>query len=132
MADTEKITVNMSVVDLGKIDLLVNEGFFSNRTDFIRTAVRRQVDMHAEEVKQAVVRNEYLVGILIHTRKGLEKRLKQGERVAIRVVGMVIITDDVPPELAAQTIESVYVLGVFKANKAIKTALADRIRQGQR
>ena len=128
MAETEKITINMSVVDLGKVDLLVKEGFYSNRTDFIRSAIRRQLDMHAEEVNKAVIRNEFLVGVLIHTREGLEKRLKKGERVAIRAVGMVIITDDVSPELAAQTIESVYVLGAFKANKAIKAALGDRVR----
>ena len=128
MADTEKITINLSVVDLGKIDLLVHEGFYSNRTDFMRAAARRQLDMHAEEVGKSVSRNEYMVGVLVHTREGLERRLKKGERLSIRVVGMFVITDDVSPELAEQTIDYVNVLGVFKANKAIRAALEGRIR----
>jgi Arc/MetJ-type ribon-helix-helix transcriptional regulator len=128
MADTEKITVNMSVVDLGKIDLLAEEGFYSNRTDFIRAAVRRQLDMHAEEVKSVVIRKEYIVGVLVHTREGLERRLKKGERLSIRVVGMVVLADDISPELARQTIDSIAVWGVLRANKAITDALKDRIR----
>lgn len=129
MADTEKITVNMSVVDLGKIDLLAEEGFYSNRTDFIRAAVRRQLDMHAEEVKSVVIRKEYIVGVLVHTREGLERRLKKGERLSIRVVGMVVLSDDISPELARQTIDSLSVWGVLRANKAITDALKDRIRR---
>jgi Arc/MetJ-type ribon-helix-helix transcriptional regulator len=127
MSESEKITINMSVVDLGKVDLLVKEGFYTNRTDFIRSAVRRQLDQHAEEVEKAVIRNEVMVGVLIHTREGLEKRLQKGEQLAIRAVGMVVITDDVSPELAAKTIASIRIFGAFKANKAIKAALAERI-----
>ena len=96
MADTEKITINLSVVDLGKIDLLVHEGFYSNRTDFMRAAARRQLDMHAEEVGKSVSRNEYMVGVLVHTREGLERRLKKGERLSIRVVGMFVIRPNNP------------------------------------
>ena len=64
MSETEKITINMSVVDLGKVDLLVQEGFYQNRTDFIRTAIRSQLDKHQTEMKDAVVRNAYGMGIL--------------------------------------------------------------------
>jgi Arc/MetJ-type ribon-helix-helix transcriptional regulator len=127
MSESEKVTINMSVVDLGKVDLLVKEGFYTNRTDFIRSAVRRQLDQHAEEVEKAIIRNEVMVGVLVHTREGLEKRLKKGERLAIRAVGMVAFTDDISPELAAKTIESIRVFGVLKANKAIKAVLAERM-----
>lgn len=128
MADTEKITINMSVVDLGKIDLLVDEGFYSNRTDFIRTAVRVQLDRHDEEVKQTVTRRALVIGALNFTRSGLEKRRAAGETVDAWVVGTISIADDVPPELAADTINSIKVYGTLKANKAIKKALADRIK----
>lgn len=127
MSETEKITINMSVVDLGKVDLLTEEGFYSNRTDFIRAAIRRQLDMHADEVSKAVIRNEYVVGVLVHSREGLEKRLKKGEKLAIRVVGMVVIDGDVSPDLARATIESISVLGVLKAGADVKAALGDRI-----
>jgi len=54
--DTEKMTINLGYVDLGHIDLMVQEGFYSNRTDFIRTAIRNQLERHADVVKQSTVR----------------------------------------------------------------------------
>lgn len=127
MADTEKITINMSVVDLGKVDLLVEEGFYSNRTDFIRTAIRNQLNHHDTEVKQSLVRKSMALGVVHYSRQGLEAAQAKGERLAARVVGMVIIDDEVSPELAQATIESIRVLGVLQASKAVKQALADRI-----
>ena len=127
MADSEKITINMSVVDLGKIDLLVSEGFYSNRTDFIRTAIRNQLMRHDDDVKKTCVRRSLTVGVHIFTRDGLEKFYEKGEKVSALTVGQLIIKDDVSPELAEATIESVRIYGSFKANKAVKEALADRI-----
>lgn len=128
MADTEKITINMSVVDLGKVDLLVEEGFYSNRTDFIRTAIRNQLNLHDAELKQSVVRKSMAIGVVHYSRKGLERVLAAGEKVAASVVGMLVIDEDVSPELAQATIESVKVLGVFQVNKAVREAIEDRIR----
>lgn len=127
MAESEKITINMSVVDLGKVDLLVEEGFYSNRTDFIRTGIRNQLDKHADKVKQTVTRKTMAMGVVSYGRSSLEARREAGEKVSAWVVGSLIIADDVSPELARETIELVKVYGVFKANKAVKEALADRI-----
>jgi metal-responsive CopG/Arc/MetJ family transcriptional regulator len=128
MADSEKITINMSAVDLGKVDLLVQEGLYSNRTDFIRTAIRSQIEKHTLEVQQSVVRNSYVVGVLVYDRKDLEKRLAKGERLNLNIVGMLHLADDVTPELALEAIESVRVRGIFNASTAVHTALADRMR----
>lgn len=128
MADSEKMTINVSVVDLGKIDLLVEEGFYSNRTDFIRTGIRNQLDKHTEEVKQTVTRKTMVVGVVTYGRKSLEKRLAAGEKISAWVVGSLVIADDVSAELALDTFESIKVYGVLKANKAMKDALADRIQ----
>ncbi len=128
MADTEKITINMSVVDLGKVDLLVEEGFYSNRTDFIRTAIRNQLNQHDNEVKQSVVRKSMAIGAVNYGRKDLERALAAGEKVAASVVGLLVIEEDVSPELAKATIESVKVLGVFQVNKAVREAIADKIK----
>lgn len=127
LADSEKITINMSVVDLGKVDLLVSEGFYANRTDFIRSAIRRQLDSHAEAVTQSVVRQTMVVGVVIYNRRELERLQAASEQVSCRVVGLLTIEDDVPPELAAETIASVRVYGVLRASKAVKQALAGRI-----
>jgi Arc/MetJ-type ribon-helix-helix transcriptional regulator len=127
MADSEKMTINVSVVDLGKIDLLVEEGFYSNRTDFIRTGIRNQLDKHTEEVKQSVTRKTMVVGVVTYGRNSLEKRREAGEKVSAWVVGSLVIADDVPVELALDTIESIKVYGVIKAKQKIKDALADRI-----
>lgn len=127
MADTEKITINMSVVDLGKVDLLAEEGFYSNRTDFIRTAIRNQLDKHADEVKQSVTRKTMAVGVVSYGRKTLEARKATGEMVSAWVVGRLIIEDDVTAELALDTIESIKVHGVLKASSKVKNALAERI-----
>jgi Arc/MetJ-type ribon-helix-helix transcriptional regulator len=128
MADTEKITINLSIVDLGKIDLLVEEGFYSNRTDLIRTAIRNQLDRHEEIVKESVTRKSMAIGVFNYSRKGLEKRRAVNEKVSASVVGMLVISDDVSPELASETIESIKVLGVLRASKAVRQVLADRIR----
>lgn len=127
MAETEKITLNMSVVDLGKVDLLVREGFYQNRTDFLRAAIRAQLDKHEPEVRDTIIRNAFVIGVYVSSRKGLEAKLAKGERVNYNIIGMLIIENDVTPELAKQTIESVRVFGVFRARQAVKDALADRI-----
>lgn len=127
MSETEKITINMSVVDLGKIDLLVEEGFYTNRTDFIRTAIRQQLTQHDDSVKQSLIRQTMVLGVLSYSRADLERKRARGEMVDVRVVGMFMIADDVEPELATATIKSMKVLGVIRANKAVLAALADSL-----
>ena len=127
VSETEKITINLGPVDLGQIDLLVREGFYSNRTDFIRTAIRNQLVTHAEEVRQTVARETLVLGVQHFTRRDLEAVRAAGERLRIRVLGLASIADDVPPKLALATIESVVVLGAFRASAAVKKALAGRI-----
>jgi Arc/MetJ-type ribon-helix-helix transcriptional regulator len=127
ISKTEKITINLGPVDLGQIDLLVREGFYSNRTDFIRTAIRNQLATHAEAVRQTVARQTLVLGVQHFTRRDLEAVRDAGERLRIEVLGLASIADDVSPELALETIESVVVLGAFRASPAVKRALADRI-----
>ncbi len=126
--ETEKITINLGYVDLGQIDLLVRDGFYSNRTDLIRTAIRRELDRHSEAVKQSVARQQLDLGLRHYTRADLEKVKAAGEILHIQVLGLAVIAADVPPELARETIASIHVLGALSAPAAIKTALADRIR----
>jgi Arc/MetJ-type ribon-helix-helix transcriptional regulator len=128
MADTEKITINMSAVDLGKVDLLVQEGLYSNRTDFIRTAIRSQLDKHNFEIQQSVTRNSYVIGALIYNNTDFEKWKLKGEKVKITIVGLLHLSNDVSPTLAAEVIESIQVRGIFQASDQVKAALADRIK----
>jgi Arc/MetJ-type ribon-helix-helix transcriptional regulator len=125
---TEKITINLGLVDLGQIDLLVREGFYSNRTDFIRTAIRNQLVTHAEAVKHSVTRNTLALGVQYYTRQDLEAIRATGQKLQINVLGLASIAEDVSPELALATIESITVLGAFRASLAVKAALASRIR----
>src|SRR5271157_6007542 len=118
-AETEKITVNLGPVDLGQIDLLVQEGFYSNRTDFIRTAIRNQLTTHAETVKQTVARKTLVLGLQHYSRQDLEAISAAGQRVQINVLGLASIADDVSPELALATIDAVVVLGAFRASDAV-------------
>jgi Arc/MetJ-type ribon-helix-helix transcriptional regulator len=124
---TEKITINLGVVDLGQIDLLVQEGFYSNRTDLIRTAIRNQLSVHADAVKRTLTRRTLLLGLQHLSRTDLERALAAGQMLQIQVVGLARIADDVSPELARATIQSIVVLGAFHANAAVRSALADRI-----
>jgi len=126
--ETEKITINIGFVDLGHIDLLVREGFYSNRTDFIRTAIRNQLATHADAVKQSIVRHTLELGLRRYSRQDLETVKSAGDKLRVQVIGLVTIADDVTPELALSTIESITVLGALQASKAVKAALADRIR----
>ena len=127
-SDSEKITINVGFVDLGNMDLLVREGFYSNRTDFIRTAIRNQLASHADALKQSIVRRTLELGLRRVGRQELEAAKAKGVRLQIQVVGLATIDDDVTPELARETIESITVLGALHASKEIKSALADRIR----
>ncbi|WP_345813437.1 CopG family transcriptional regulator [Paraburkholderia sp. PREW-6R] len=125
--ETEKITINLGPVDLGQIDLLVEEGFYSNRTDLIRTAIRNQLAAHAQVVTETVTRRALVLGLQHFTRQDLEAAQAANEQLDIHVLGLASIAVDVPPELAAATIASVVVLGAFHASPAVKAALAGRI-----
>ena len=122
----EKITINLGIVDLGQIDLLVREGFFANRTDFIRTAIRNQLRATGDAITQTVARKTLVLGTEHYSRSDLEELRAVGQSVAIRVLGLASIADDVTPELALATIASVEVLGAFRASPAVKAALAAR------
>jgi Arc/MetJ-type ribon-helix-helix transcriptional regulator len=126
-AGETKITINLGVVDLGQIDLLVQEGFYSNRTDFIRTSIRNQLAPHAEVVKQAVARKTMVLGLQRYSRQYLETLKAAGQKLQIHVLGLASIADDVPAELALATIDSIFVLGALQASPAVRAALADRI-----
>ena len=126
--DSEKITINLGYVDLGHIDLLVQEGFYSNRTDFIRTAIRNQIERHADVVRQAVTRKSVDLGLRHFSREDLEAARDAGQMLDIRVLGLATIAPDVTPELARATIASLTVLGALHASAAVKAALADRIK----
>ena len=128
MSETEKITINLGLVDLGQVDLLVQEGFYSNRTDFIRTAIRNQLSTHAEVVRQTVARKTLVLGLEHYTRRDLEAVREAGETLEIKVLGLASIDDDVGPELARETIDSIVVLGALRASPAVKSALAGRIK----
>jgi len=125
---TEKITINLGLVDLGQIDLLVREGFYANRTDFLRTAIRAQLANHGPTLQKTVERKTMVLGLENYTRQQLEELRTAGRHLQIRVLGLATIADDVTPELALATIESVEVLGAFRASAAVKTALRDRIQ----
>ena len=125
--DTEKITMNLGYIDLGRIDLMVQEGFYSNRTDFIRTAVRNQLERHADVVRQSTARKSLDLGLRHYTRDDLEAARAAGQTLNIHVLGLASIAMDVTPELARATIASVVVLGALHASPAVKAALADRV-----
>jgi Arc/MetJ-type ribon-helix-helix transcriptional regulator len=126
--DSEKITINLGLVDLGQIDLLVQEGFYSNRTDLIRTAIRNQLSTHADIIKQVVARKSLVLGLQHYSRADLEAVQHAGQKLQIQVLGLASIGTDVTPELALATIDSISVLGALHASPAVKAALAGRIR----
>jgi len=128
MSEMEKITINLGLVDLGQVDLLVQEGFYSNRTDFIRTAIRNQISTHADTVRETVARKTMVLGLQNYTREDLETVQAANEKLEIKVLGLATIANDVTPELALATIGSITVLGAFRASPAVKKALAGRIQ----
>lgn len=125
--DTDKVTVNLGLVDLAQMDLLVEEGFYTNRTDFVRTAIRNQLERHGEAIRQTVVRKRFVMGLQRYAKADLERSVAAGEQLDIHVLGLAAIDDDVPPELARAAIASIRVLGAFVAPNAVKAALADCI-----
>jgi Arc/MetJ-type ribon-helix-helix transcriptional regulator len=127
LPDTEKITINVGAIDLGHIDLLVQEGFYSNRTDLIRTAIRNQLATHAEVLRQTVARRTLVLGLQDYSKRDLEAVRKSGTKLRIQALGLVRIAEDVSPGLARDTIESIAVLGALQASAAVKAALNDRI-----
>ncbi len=127
MPEMEKLTTNLSAVDLGQIELLVEQGFYANRSEFIRVAIHDQLAKHADVVRETAVRHAAVVGALSYGRKALERSRDANERLSLHVVGLLAIASDVPPQLARATIESVKVHGIFKATDEVKEALADRM-----
>jgi Arc/MetJ-type ribon-helix-helix transcriptional regulator len=127
MPEMEKLTINMTGVDLGEIELLVEQGFYSNRAEFIRLAIHDQLARHSDTVKDVATRQAFVIGAIVHDRRTLEATRTKKQQLAVRVVGFLSIDDDVTPKLARETIGSIKVLGIFKASAAVKEALADRI-----
>jgi Arc/MetJ-type ribon-helix-helix transcriptional regulator len=127
LPDTEKVTINLGMVDLAQMDLLVEEGFYTNRTDFVRMAIRNQLQQHAEAIRQTVLRKRFVVGSQRYSRADLERVVAAAEQLEIHVLGLAVLEDDVTPELASAAIASIRVLGAFLAPPAVKLALADRI-----
>ena len=123
MADSEKITINLGAVDLGKIDLLVEQGHYSNRTDFIRTAIRSQLEKHSIEVQQSVTRHSYGVGAFFHSLEDYERYKAKGEKIKISIIGIYNIPNEVSPALADEVVESIKVYGIFQASDKVKAAL---------
>ena len=127
VVDSEKLTINLGFIDLGHIELLVQEGFYANRSDFIRTAIRNQIDRHAETVTKVIQRKSVDLGVRHITLAELRAARAAGHRLDIRVLGLAVIAPEVPPDLARETIASINVLGALHASDAVKTALADRM-----
>lgn len=127
MSETEKITINLSPVDLGRIDVLVEQGLYSNRTDLIRTAIRNQLDRHEPVIQAHAVKWSFTLGSEVITRSTLEDLKRNGKNISLRVIGMLKLADDIDPEIARETIEAIRVRGSFHAPPAVRDALADRI-----
>jgi len=127
MSETEKITINLGPVDLGRIDVLVEQGLYSNRTDLIRTAIRNQLDRHEAVVKEHAARWSFVIGAEIVTRSALEKLQEQGKQASFRVIGSLTLTQGIDADLARATIKSIFVRGRLKAPANVREALADRI-----
>jgi Arc/MetJ-type ribon-helix-helix transcriptional regulator len=124
--ELEKVTVNLGPVDLGQIELLVEQGFYANRAEFIRSAIQSQLQRHGDTIKSAATRLAFVIGALSYDRKALLKSRDRGERLKLHVIGYLSLAQDVTPDLASETIESLRVRGIFKASNAVKQALADR------
>lgn len=131
MSRSEKLTVNLNVVDLGKVDVLVEEGFYSNRTDFIKTAVRNHLKDHEQDVENYITETQSAVGITYFNQADLLRKREKNERLKVNFVGLFWLANDVDPELAREVFASINVSGVFKADKKLKDALADRIETKQ-
>jgi Arc/MetJ-type ribon-helix-helix transcriptional regulator len=131
VSETEKITINLGPVDLGRIDVLVEQGLYSNRTDLIRTAVRNQLDRHEPLIHEVTTRHSYSLGLLMYTKKDLEKVREEDRKISIHVVGMVTLASSVTPELALATIERIWIRGKLVAPKVVRDALGDRINTGK-
>jgi Arc/MetJ-type ribon-helix-helix transcriptional regulator len=127
MPDLEKVTVNLGPVDLGQIELLVEQGFYANRAEFIRSAIQSQLQRHSDTVKAAAKRDAYVLGALHYDAKALERHREKGVQLNLHVIGLLSLAADVTPALAAETIASVRVHGLFRASDAVKAALADRV-----
>lgn len=127
MSETEKITINLGPVDLGRIDVLVEQGLYSNRTDLIRTAIRSQLDRHDQVIRDQAVKWSFVLGVEVVTRSRLEEVRKEGKRISLRVIGSLKLEDDIDPELALKTIESIRIRGSLRAPEGVRVALADRI-----
>ena len=128
MSNTEKITININVVDLGKIDLLVENGFYSNRTDFIKTSIRNKLDTENYIIKDAITKNNFGIGVFIYGKDYLEKKVSANEKINLKIIGMLILKDDITPELALRAINSIEVKGILKADSKLKTELSQIIK----
>jgi Arc/MetJ-type ribon-helix-helix transcriptional regulator len=124
---TEKITININTIDLGHIDLLVNEGYYATRTEFIKTAVKKQLDRHEEDTKKLIEQKakhgdyELSIGVGGFTKSELERIIQKKEaKIKMIFIGLFITPKDVTLELLEQAVESIKVYGVCRCSQEIK------------
>lgn len=127
--DTEKVCVNLAAVELGKIDVLVSQGLFTSRTDLIRAGIRKVLEENGEAV-QRVALGAAGLGIMAITRKQLEQARKAGEKLDMKVIGILVIDPDVTPELADTTIHEIRIFGTLRGPKAVLARIGDRVKHG--
>src|ERR1700685_1343240 len=73
------------------------------------------VTTRPDGAKTAASRLTLELALRTYTRRDLEAVQAAGERLRIRVLGLATIADDVSPDLARATIESIVVLGALHA-----------------
>ena len=126
----EKITVNLPVVDLGKIDYLVEQGFYNTRTEFIRTSIKSEIDKNSFAINRVIQVEDskegtfFSVGVISLNKSDLERYVTKNKKVAIFVMGMCFIGKNVTVELASKTIKSFKVYGIKKGPKDVMDYLS--------
>ena len=127
--NSEKVSVNMNVGTLSQIDVLVDLGYYSNRSDFINQAVRQAIDqkqsiIENETSKQRESNGDWFTGVCVITKDQLLIAKEKGKKLKIRGYGVVVI-DNKLDDLALEVIDSIDIKGKILASQKIKDTFSN-------
>jgi Arc/MetJ-type ribon-helix-helix transcriptional regulator len=122
----QQLNVTMDAEEIHQVDLMVEQGLYASRKDFLQLAARNLLREHGVEVPRPMTGELKVAGIAVHNRKSLEKLRAAGRQLELNVTGIFRLADDVTPELACAVIKSLTLRGTFEASAEVKATLKDR------
>ena len=126
---SEKVSVNINTSTLSSIDLLIDHGYYSNRSDFINQALREGIQKHQKTLDRIIDAkteangespNQWFIGVYGLEKREIDAAKSRGITMEIKGYGVLVIDAENDEEDLYPVIRSIKVKGKVVCQKRIK------------